>query len=170
MHKLLTWNACCHLMLCLVFTVASFPLATLFVLIKCDLDVLQTGFKNVCWTRKSFFLYLKLLKAIWIHRCYSILYWVTLCWVSHLIYCFVECHCAECHYAECHVAKRSAGMRFWPTTMRPNSQMWMPLKTRILFQIVLAENVVEVLKADPRFSKLVSAVDKAGLVEILQGG
>ena len=40
----------------------------------------------------------------------------------------------------------------------------------IQFQIVLAENVVEVLKADPRFAKLVAAVAKAGLVDQLQGG
>jgi hypothetical protein len=33
-----------------------------------------------------------------------------LCWVSHFIYCYAECHYAEyryaeCHYAECHGAK-----------------------------------------------------------------
>jgi hypothetical protein len=30
---------------------------------------------------------------------------VLLCWVSHLIDCYDECHYADCHYAECHYAE-----------------------------------------------------------------
>ena len=37
-------------------------------------------------------------------------------------------------------------------------------------QIIFAGTVVDVLVADPRFSTLVTAVGKAGLVEALQGG
>ncbi len=33
------------------------------------------------------------------------LYWMSLCWVPHFIYCYVECHYAECHNAECHCAE-----------------------------------------------------------------
>jgi hypothetical protein len=30
---------------------------------------------------------------------------MSLCLVSHFIYCYVECRYAECHYAECHYAE-----------------------------------------------------------------
>ncbi len=30
---------------------------------------------------------------------------VSLCWVSHFIYCHAECHYSECHYDECHYSE-----------------------------------------------------------------
>ncbi len=39
-----------------------------------------------------------------------------------------------------------------------------------MFQCVFGGNVIEVLKEDPRFSKLVEAVGKSELTEELQGG
>ncbi len=38
------------------------------------------------------------------------------------------------------------------------------------FQCILAETVLEVLSADPRFATLVSAIEKTDLKEILSGG
>jgi hypothetical protein len=32
--------------------------------------------------------------------------WVLLCWGSHFIYSYAECHNAECHYTECRFAER----------------------------------------------------------------
>ncbi len=35
------------------------------------------------------------------------LWWVSLCRVSHFIYCYDECHYGQCHYDECRGAKYS---------------------------------------------------------------
>ncbi len=32
-------------------------------------------------------------------------HWVSLCWMSHFIYCYVECRYAECSYAKCRYAE-----------------------------------------------------------------